>query len=224
MVMHAPKPIRTFTEQHPYIGPLFWILSVQYFIAQVFAAAYWHTPFNIRLNPISDLGNTECTVYAGRYVCSPLHTWMNASFIVLGITIVIGSVLLYQGFKKTRHSRAGFYMMSLAGIGAALVGLFPENSVGLLHSLGAFLVFLFGNLALVVLGLSLEMPRSFRWFTVGFGIFALIALALFATGNYLWFGFGGMERLTAYPQTIWLIVFGVYVSAHRYSEHRQSKY
>ena len=78
--------------------------------------------------------------------------------------------------------------------------------------------FVFGNLALVVLGLGLDVPSTLRWFSVIFGVIGLVALSFFISGNYFGLGFGGMERIVAYPQTIWLIVFGAYVSAHRYKE------
>jgi hypothetical protein len=35
-------------------------------------------------------------------------------------------------------------------------------------------------------------------------------------------GRGGMERLVSYPQTIWLVLFGVYMSATRIRAARQS--
>ena len=215
-LMHIVKRIRTFTLRHPLIGPTFWVLSVQYFLTQLFVASAWPIRFDYRLHAISDLGNTACGEYAERLVCSPEHAWMNASFVVLGVTIIIGSALLYQGFKRTAGSLVGFYFMSLAGLGTIFVGLFPENTISSLHTIGAFLPFVFGNLSMVVLGLSLDIPRNLKWFTVGFGLVALAALALFVTGNYLGLGLGGMERIVAYPQTVWLIVFGVYVSAHQY--------
>lgn len=221
-MQHAAQKIRTFTLHHPYVGPSFWILSIQYFLAQLFVASKWPIPFEYSVHAISDLGNTACGMYEERYVCSPWAAWMNVSFVLLGITILIGSMLLYQGFERTRGSFLGFYLMSLAGLGALFVGIFPENTYGLPHTVGASLTFVLGNAALVLLGLALDMPRSLKWFTIGLGLLALVALLLFVTGIYLGLGFGGMERIVAYPQTIWLIVFGVYVSAHRYRlEHQK---
>jgi hypothetical protein len=34
----------------------------------------------------------------------------------------------------------------------------------------------------------------------------------FASSHYLGLGEGGMERIVAYPQTLWLIFFGTYLS------------
>jgi hypothetical membrane protein len=208
--------IQTFHDRYPLVGPTFWVISLQYFVTQLAVASGWPRPYSWLHNAISDLGNTACGIYGDRYVCSPYYTWMNASFIVLGATMVAGSLLIYQEFRKSRASLAGFSFMGLAGIGTILVGLFPENTISALHSLGAILPFLIGNIGLIVLGLSLDISRSFRIYSVLSGVVALVALPLFYTHNYLGLGLGGMERLTAYPQTVWLILFGMYMSRSRF--------
>ncbi len=193
------------------LGPVLWILSAQYFIAQVIAASYWSTQFSLSGNTISDLGNTVCGVYSGKFVCSPLHSWMNASFIILGITQALGAWLIYYLSDKSPGKKIGFSFMALAGLGTAIVGLFPENSVSALHILGAALPFVLGNLALIILGRSLKISPKFRHYTIASGVLALIALALFLSHYYLGLGTGGAERFTVYPQTIWMIALGFYL-------------
>jgi hypothetical membrane protein len=141
---------------------------------------------------------------------------MNASFIVLGITMVQGAMLLYYEFRRRPGNIIGFTSMVLAGFGTFMVGLFPENSVGSLHYLGALLPFFVGNLGILILGFSLDAPRWLHLYSVITGIVTLVALAFFVTHTYLGSGIGGMERLTGYPQTVWLIIFGIYISANRY--------
>jgi hypothetical membrane protein len=68
--------------------------SLQYFVAQVIAASAWEPPYSWRLNAISDLGAVGCGPFDGRSVCSPLNGVMNASFILLGLAMTAGSVLL----------------------------------------------------------------------------------------------------------------------------------
>jgi hypothetical membrane protein len=201
-----------FNDRFPLIGPTFWMVCVQYYITQIVVAQWWPIPYSLKTNAISDLGNTACGMYSGRYVCSPGYAWMNASFIVLGATIIAGSWLIYQEFRKSRTSALAFGLMSLGGIGTILVGLFPENVNPTLHFSGALLPILLGNIALLLFVASLDMSKNFRIYTVLSGGIALIALVLFYTKNYLGLGFGGMERLVAYPQTIWLIAFGLYMS------------
>lgn len=214
----AHKRIRIFTNKYPNVGPTFWVVTVQYFIIQAVAMAYWLTPtsYSLRHNPISDLGNTMCGEYATRYVCSPLHDWMNASFILLGLLMIAGSTLLYEEFRKNVGSAIGFVLMAIAGFGTILVGVFPENTISQLHFLGALLVFLLGNIALVIFGFALNLHGWFRVFTIACGVISLIALPLFYFQIYLGLGEGGMERVVAYPQTIWLIFFGLYMTRNRF--------
>ena len=214
--MRGSKKIKTFTDRYPLVGPAFYIASIQYFITMAVAAMAWATHYSFLQNTISDLGNTACSIYSGRYVCSPLHVWMNASFILLGLTMVIGSTLIYYEFRKSYGSYIGFSFMALAGIGTIIVGLVPENSISSLHILGASLPFVIGNLGLIFLGLTLDIPESLRYYTLSSGVVSLSAFVLFITHNYLGIGIGGMERLTAHPQTIWLIVFGIYTSKNRF--------
>ena len=187
-------------------GALVWLSSLQYFMAQAIAAYAWEPPYTWRLNAISDLGAVGCGPFDGRSVCSPLHGVMNASFILLGLAMTAGSVLLYRQFCR---SRTGFSFMALAGVGAMLVGVFPEDTVYWAHIAGADLAFLLGNVALIVFGLTLRAPRWFSWYSIASGAVALVALVLFLTHHRFFLELGGMERLVAYPQTIWLVAFAV---------------
>lgn len=208
--------IETFTGRYPFLGPIIYMLSIQYFCIQWVVAMAWKVPYSWLHNVISDLGNTACGQYGSHFVCSPLHSLMNASFIMLGCTMAAGSLLIYQEFKKSPASLVGFSLMALAGAGTIVVGLFPENTVHALHTGGAFQPFFFGNISLVILGSSLQIPRLLRTVTILTGCIALIAFGLLVTNHYLGLGSGGMERLTAYPQTCWLIIFGSYMSRRHY--------
>lgn len=207
------RRIAIFTDKYPLVGPFFWAVTIQYVIVQIIVAAFWHNPaYSWLHNAISDLGATLCGQYSGRAVCSPLFPLMNASFVLLGITMVAGSILIYQEFRKSFGSRLGFTMMALAGIGVILVGLFPENEVPVMHGLGALLAFLLGDVAMVVFGFSLFIHPSIKLYSIASGIISLSALGLYSMHQYLGFGLGGMERLAGYPQTLWLILFGIYMT------------
>jgi hypothetical membrane protein len=208
------QKIKVFTDKYPLLGPLIWMLSCQYFAAQFVVAHAWGPPgYSLTQNFISDLGNTACGAYAGGYVCSPDHAVINVSLILLGLTMAVGSLLIYQEFKESRWSIAGFVMMAVAGLGAALVGIFPENTIVQLHATGAFLAFFIGDLGMVFLSLGLTRVRqSFRIFTLCVGIISLIAFWLFVSSHHLGLGQGTMERLASYPQTLWIILFGLYMT------------
>ena len=211
--MHPLRRIRSFVGRNPLAGPVVWLLCIQYFFVQVVVASAWQQmPYSWHLNAISDLGAIGCGAFDDRFVCSPLHALMNTSLIVLGLCMTIGSVLLYQ---QLRRSRAGFCLMAAAGIGAVLVGLFPEDTIYGAHITGADLAFLIGNIALIVFGFTLRVPRWFKWYSVVSGVVALAALYLFLSHNRFFLGLGGMERVVAYPQTIWLIVAGLYMLKSR---------
>jgi hypothetical membrane protein len=213
-VLRAPK--KNFETPYSLLGSILWILNIQYFIAQFFVALDWPKPYSVLRNTISDLGNTACGSYRDGLVCSPSHGWMNASFVALGLSMSLGSTLMYRQCARSAASAIGFGFMFLAGLGTALVGIFPENTASMIHIIGAALPFLVGNLALMILGFTLRMPRTLRYYTIISGLAALVALLLFLTHTYLGLGIGGMERITAYPQTIWLIVFGIYSLRHHF--------
>jgi hypothetical membrane protein len=65
---------------------------------------------------------------------------------------------------------------------------------------------------MIILGLVLDLPKNLRLYSVISGAIALGALLLFIINTYLGLGVGGMERIAAYPQTVWLIIFGLYMS------------
>lgn len=214
--MQSFKRIATFTDKYPLVGPTFWVVCIQYFITQFVVALSWSVPYSWRANTISDLGNTACGAYAGRFVCSPLHDWMNASFIVLGLTMIARSLFIYQEFRENSGSKTGFSFMGLAGFGTILVGIFPENVSADFHILGAGLAFLIGNIALLIFGTFLDVSKKFKIYTIVSGVITLAALILFVTKNYEGLGRGGMERVVSYPQTLWLIMFGIYMSRSRF--------
>jgi hypothetical membrane protein len=205
-INHAGAP-RAVTRT-PVFYTIVWLLNVQYFVVQAIVAGRWKQPFSLLHNTISDLGNTVCGPYRDGAVCSPLHRWMNLSFVGLGLGMMLGAAIIYHRYNRQISTiLAGIICMVLAGIGTIMVGLFPENTIGAVHIWGASLPFFFGNVALLLFGQAVPMARALRIYTVLSGILALAALVLFLTHTYLGLGIGGTERIVAYPQTIWLLVF-----------------
>lgn len=192
---------------------MLWVSSIQYFVVQLVVISAWTVPHSFANNFISDLGNTECGMYAGLPVCSPLHLLMNLSFVVFGVTMALGSVYLMRRFKRTKLATVAFALMMLSGLGTVLVGLFPENTINPVHMLGAVLGLGVGNLSVLLLGIALkDVHPAMRMYTVLSGSFSLAAFALFAADVYLGVGRGGMERLISYPFTAWMITFGLYAA------------
>ena len=202
-------------ERAVWLGACVWILAVQFFIAQIVVQLAWRTPFSLTQNFISDLGNTTCGSYppdSAMYVCSPWHAWMNASFILLGLIILVGAALVPTAFPPARSRAAGLMLLALAGAGIIAVGLFPEDVNITYHRLGAAAHFILGNLGMVALGIALWTARRrpvLAVYTTVSGVVGLLATALFVSEHYLGMGIGGMERLAAYPLPLWLTVAGI---------------
>ncbi len=207
---HSPAIARAI-----WLGSIIWLLAVQFFIAQAVVQSAWTTPFSLTQNFISDLGNTTCAPYpldSNSYVCSPWHAWMNASFIVLGLTILFGGVLLRTAFPRGLARLVGLTLLLLAGVGIIAVGLFPENENIALHRLGAAGHFVLGNLGMAVLGSALLQAKgrqAVAVYSIVSGVVGLLATALFITDHYLGLGIGGMERVAAYPLPLWLSLTGL---------------
>lgn len=211
--MKWPRPYGSSDRNLARLGPVLYVAGTQYFAVQLLVALRWPRSYDISRDTISDLGNTACGTWNGRYVCSPLHDLMNSSFIVLGITMLLGSVLIFRRYGKGRLAAAGFTAMGISGLGAMLVGIFPENSVPGLHGLGSVLPFTLGNAALIAMAISLAMPQLLRLCVSLSGVAALLALTAYASSHDLGLGEGGIERVVAYPQTICLAVIGCYLIA-----------
>jgi hypothetical membrane protein len=105
----------------------------------------------------------------------------------------------------------GFTLVAVGGFGSILVAFFPENENGTMHIIGAALAIGVGNVAILVLGAILILPESMRRAMLLFSSLALVALVCFASHRYFGIGHGTMERIAAYPVTIWMITFGLYI-------------
>ncbi len=209
--MKLRRPAKVHSARYPRLGPLLYVSSIQFFAAQIFVAMQWKPPYSLARDTISDLGNTACGTWNSRPVCSPLHGLMNASFIVLGIAMTAGSILISRQCAKSRAATVGFAAMAISGIGVIIVGIFPENSVPAFHGLGTLIAFTIGNAALIIMAAAPMMPAVLQVYSFLSGALAVLALAIYSTGHYLGLGEGGMERVVAYPQTVWLIVIGIFL-------------
>jgi hypothetical membrane protein len=215
-------------ETHPSFGPAIFIAAALYFVIQIIVAWVFVPSYSLVSNSISDLGETSCGGYGSPGMCSPRWWLMDyAGFLLLGLIMVIGSALLYHEFtervpRERRAAMFGFGLMALAGLGSILVGFFPENENRTMHIIGAFLAIAIGNVAILVLGGVLTLPESMRRSMLIFSSLALAALLCFASHRSFGIGRGMMERIAAYPVTIWLISFGVYIS--RFHPKKSHKY
>jgi len=198
------------------LGSIFWTLTlVGYGIIQPIVAAAWPSGYSFTDHAISDLGNTECGMFPNLangeiYVCSPLHAWMNGSFIVLGVLTALGAWLTAPAWPRRCASSVGLTLTALGGLCVSLVGVFPENVDLDTHTLVALLQLplqLAGFIALII-----ACGRRCRWraaWTLVCGLVSLLAAVSFFSGHYGALGMGGVERLMFDTFTVWTGVIGV---------------
>jgi len=197
------------------LGALAWVLAVQFFVAQLVVTSAWTAPFSLRTRTISDLGNTACGPShrprsAG--ACSPRHAVMNASFVIVGVTMAVGALLTRHAFAPGAAGTIAAALFVAAGVGVILVGRYPENENATNHLIGAALNFVAGNAALILFGVAVPKSPRRRWLSplsVVAGLAGLIATGLIALHLDLGMGEGGIERVAAYTTASWQIVAGV---------------
>jgi hypothetical membrane protein len=125
-----------------------------------------------------------------------------------------GAILTRSTFTAGWRRGLAVALFVAAGLGVLMVGVYPENENITIHSIGAAMNFIGGNMALVLYGLSVPSTSSrsqLRWFSITTGIVGLTSTGLFVARHDLGLGAGGMERLAAYTTTTWQIVAGLIV-------------
>jgi hypothetical membrane protein len=214
-------------ERYAHLGPWFWSSAVVFFVAQIAVAYNWRTktsvatvhpyhPYSFIANTISDLGETAKYTYGHPAMWSPDWLGMDLALGLLGLVMIIGAPLTYFELRHElpdsarRRAAFGFLAQAVGGVGALVVAAVPENTIALLHELGAGLAIGVGSLGVLVLSFALDLPPVTTRFMRSYMPVALVAIALYALHEYLGFGPGGMERIAAYPEVIWLIAFGTY--------------
>jgi hypothetical membrane protein len=220
---NGPVRIRFFTDRYDWLGPAIVVLSSWYFAAQVLVAWVFRPQYSFVSNAISDLGNTACGQPPSGF-CSPRHVVMNASIVILGLALALGSVLIFSEFSFSEEQRerraaiAGFICLVLGGIGAALVGFVPENvNTAHLHTVGTVMAIGFGQLAILILGFVLrQIDDWLREFMLVTSLIVLLAGIAIAGKHQFGIGGGALERLAQYPETVWLILFGFYISRNHH--------
>jgi len=193
------------------LGAALWISTVQFFAVEAIVGSRWTDPsYNYRINTISSLGVTKCQNQGSLYICSPWHTAANTSCVIAGFCILIGALLLAQAFPRDAAGRAGAWLYAASGAGLAVVGLDPDNLRGNLHAVGAITSLVGGDLALILVGISLL--RAGRWRQVAaiglvLGAAGLVALPLMLVFQSS--AEGVLERVAAYPIVAFYTVYGV---------------
>lgn len=172
------------------LGSILLFIGISQFIFFLHISEFLYPRYSVSNNYISDLG------------VGPVSHIFNSSIIILGILGVIGSYLLI------RYDKIFSILLMISSLGAAGVGLFPEN-MGILHSIPSLVTFLFSGITAIY---SYRIDHEFsRYIWVILGLISLLSLGMFISHNYLGLGKGGMERMIVYPVFIWLIGISIMI-------------
>lgn len=212
-----------------YLGALAKLSVLQYFVAEAAVIGAWagKEPYSRRTGYISDLGALGCGGFSGRDVCSPAHLLMDASFVVQGIGMMVGALLLSSAVigiagragarlvvapGQRSPSAAALVARSLslvAGAGTVVVGLVPEDTGSRWHLAGALMYFAGGGLALVLTGWLWRRQTPLGWFILACGAVSLAALITGGGTGMRVPEPGTLERLMGYPITIGMAALGL---------------
>lgn len=226
-----------------YIGAWAVLSVVQYFVAEAAVIEAWAgpEPYDRRIGLISDLGAVNCGIFDGRNVCSPLHGLMNASFVVQGLGMLLGALLLSSALLRiaarpgvqvavTHAGEVPWFaavgarlLTGTAGTGTVIVGLVPEDVGSGWHYAGAVMFFAAGSLALLLLGGLWLKQTPVGWFILSCGIVSFSALVTGGVTGMKVPEPGTLERLMGYPITIGLAAAGLVIAQRVHHERAVRK-
>jgi hypothetical membrane protein len=200
-------------------GGVLWASSVQFFVVQALAQSSWKgsASYSLRTSWISDLGAKTCGRYSGGggvLVCSPRHALLNGGLTLLGVQVVLGTLLLQPLLGYARSGRAAAALLVLAGAALPFVGAFPEDTGKPWHAVAATVHFTAAALAMVASALALRgrYPRVAALALV-LGGASLVGTLLTLAGSGAGIGRAAVERLAAWPFTLWTTIAGVLLLA-----------
>ncbi|WP_427004661.1 DUF998 domain-containing protein [Pseudarthrobacter sp. H2] len=223
-----------------YVGALAKLSVLQYFVAETAVIGAWagRGPYSRRDGLISDLGAVACGEFDGRDVCSPAHLLMNASFVVQGLGMAVGALLLGSvllctaarprlapGPARRARGAAAAAVRALtfaAGAGTVVVGLVPEDAGSAWHLVGAVAYFAGGAVALLLLGWLWFRQTPLGWLILACGVVSFGALVTSAVTGLHVPEPGTLERLMGYPITIGVGAAGLVV-AQRVRQERAAR-
>ncbi len=174
------------------IGGAVLIVGTVQFLIAMFVSESLYPGYSRSQNFISDLG------------VGPVASIFNTSIILFGMAVLVSGYMIARALR----SIILLTLLIFTGLGAMGVGIFSETA-GVIHTVVSAIAFIFGGLSAIATYMFQKPPL--RYFSVIMGLLALVALVLFSTEQFLGLGPGGMERLIAYPELLWGIVFGGYL-------------
>ncbi|MER5789787.1 DUF998 domain-containing protein [Streptomyces sp. NPDC001980] len=197
------------------IGAVSWLAGAGIFVlGNIIAQLAWNTPYSLRNNNISDLGN----VYCGntdpldnppvRYICSPAHTLFNGAIVVAALLVLLGVLLTAQAWGRGRASVTARVLIGIGACGYLLAALWPADVDLNMHVLGALFIMVGGNIGLLVAGVAFGRGplRALKVPTLVIGTLAFAGTIVHFGDNYFGLGMGGAERIAVFSLQVWLVM------------------
>src|SRR6478736_677590 len=133
------------------LGALVLLLRPTYIAAEVVTAAATTGGYSFVADSVSRLGEVGCTAA----YCSPRHEVMNGAFMVYGVALAVGALLLARQLGPWVTG-----LLVVSGLSSYATGLAPLDQDATLHALAAAPLFVAQPLALLLLG---GRVRGERW-------------------------------------------------------------
>ncbi|MGC4807469.1 DUF998 domain-containing protein [Micromonospora sp. DT233] len=211
MASHPTTPPRSTAVR---VGALMWLVQPLYIVCELIAAAA-ATAYSLPDNTISDLGATTCTTIAYPYgdipVCSPLHLLVNGAFVVFGLLMAVGAVLLRGWLPRGAAATTAVVLWVVAGLSAVATGLVPLDKDLDLHVLVALPAFVAQPLALLVTAYAVRRHRGLSLTALAAGALSLVGLVVFVVRTNEGELGGLFERLALWPGYVWPLLLAVIV-------------
>ena len=180
------------------LGAAMWLVRPVYVVIELVVAAATVGGHDLIDDTVSELGAVECS----QALCSPRHELMNGTFVVIGLLLAVGALLLLARLGRTVTA-----LLVVAGCSSVATGLAPLDGDATLHAVAAAPLFVCQPLALLLLGRRL-------WRTHGRLAVALVLTGTVTAGATFGFvvmdaGEGLFERLALWPVLVALAAVAV---------------
>ena len=143
---------------------------------------------------------------------------MNSAFVLYGVGVLVGVWCAIRPMWPGRRLRnVGLVLVGLCGPALILAGLSPGDVRPMLHYIAGGYQFPAQNIGLILLGFAAIRTRpGLGFFTLFCGIVGMTGLIFQGTPPYVGLGYGGWQRVAAYPFAIWAISIGGYSLAKHF--------
>lgn len=151
------------------------------------------------------------------FVAAPWHAAMNGSLVATGMLLALGVLFTWSALGRGASVRAAQLSTVAGAVGYVLVGAYPADVDEEIHVLGAMLIFVLGNSAMLVAALAgrSTVLGPLRGPSCTLGLTGVAGVVLFLARVDLGFGVGGMERVPVFPLFCWVVLVGLRVVGDR---------